>query len=172
VTEFLDAFRHDAWATAELLGYCKDLSEAELERPGVPGTYGSIIETLRHITGGGYYRFLVSGEWPSWRTLEQEPPTFAVMEERARDHARFWEAFVTVGFDPDAMTKSSDGEVEYETPIGVIVAQALHHANHHRSEICVNITSMARTPPDVSAWKYALANGRSTHRKRSSPERE
>lgn len=53
MSEFLlEAFRHHAWATRQLLVSCRGLSEEQLRAPG-SGTYGSILETLnkRSITG-------------------------------------------------------------------------------------------------------------------------
>src|SRR5687767_5051044 len=43
-----DAFRHHIWATERVLEVCASLTPAQLEEP-VPGTYGSIIDTLRHV---------------------------------------------------------------------------------------------------------------------------
>ena len=58
-----DAFRHHVWATIRLLDTCADLDEAQLAT-GVPGTYGSIIDTLRHLVDGDvfYLNVLRGGE--------------------------------------------------------------------------------------------------------------
>ena len=42
-----DAFAHHVWATLRLVDTCGALSPQQLETT-VPGTYGSILETLRH----------------------------------------------------------------------------------------------------------------------------
>ena len=44
----VDAFRHNAWATREVLRACRGLTPDQLDA-AVTGTYGSIIATLRHI---------------------------------------------------------------------------------------------------------------------------
>jgi uncharacterized damage-inducible protein DinB len=41
-----DAFAHHAWATTRLIDACLRLTPEQLAT-GVPGTYGSILETLR-----------------------------------------------------------------------------------------------------------------------------
>lgn len=57
-----DAFAHHVWATLRLLDACRDLGPAQLETT-TPGTYGSIIDTLRHlVAAGASYLEVVSGE--------------------------------------------------------------------------------------------------------------
>jgi len=43
-----DPVRHNAWATAQVLEFCRGLDEQTLNAT-VPGTYGTIIATLRHM---------------------------------------------------------------------------------------------------------------------------
>jgi uncharacterized damage-inducible protein DinB len=43
-----DPVRHNTWATAQLLEFCRGLDQQTLNA-SVPGTYGTIIATLRHI---------------------------------------------------------------------------------------------------------------------------
>jgi len=43
-----DAFAHHVWATMRLIDACLPLSPDQLAS-GVPGTYGSILETMRHL---------------------------------------------------------------------------------------------------------------------------
>ena len=45
-----DAFEHHVWATLRLIDTCLTLSPSELER-AVPGTYGTILDTQRHVVG-------------------------------------------------------------------------------------------------------------------------
>ncbi len=42
-----DPTRHNSWATAQVLEFCRGLDGPPLNTK-VPGTYGTIIETLRH----------------------------------------------------------------------------------------------------------------------------
>ena len=43
-----DPVRHNAWATAQILEFCRVL-DAQTLNATVPGTYGTIIATLRHL---------------------------------------------------------------------------------------------------------------------------
>ena len=57
-----DAFDHHAWATLRLIEACAPLTEEQLAT-AVPGTYGSIIDTLRHLVGAdrNYLTLLSAG---------------------------------------------------------------------------------------------------------------
>lgn len=57
-----DAFGHHVWATIRLLDACAPLDDGQ-SATRVPGTYGSIIETLRHHVGGDvFYLDVLRGE--------------------------------------------------------------------------------------------------------------
>ncbi len=162
----IDAFRHNAWATTKLLEFCHDLSERELDASDSTGTFGSIMDTLRHfVRAEGYYRFILSGSWPDWEWSPDETPGFDVLEERAKDNEQFWEEFLSAGVDPDkaVIQEGSDGK-EYETTVGVVIAQILNHGNDHRSQISMMITQLGKEPPDLQAWAYADQTGRSAVR--------
>ena len=58
-----DAFGHHVWATIQLIDACLALSDEQLATT-VPGTYGSILDTMRHLVGGdaGYLFVLSKGQ--------------------------------------------------------------------------------------------------------------
>ena len=59
-----DAFGHHVWATIRVLDACADLDDAQLATT-VPGTYGSILDTLRHVVGGDvFYLDVLQGGTP------------------------------------------------------------------------------------------------------------
>ena len=56
-----DAFDHHVWATLRVLDACAPLSDEQLAS-AVPGTFGSILDTLRHTVGADCsYLDLLSG---------------------------------------------------------------------------------------------------------------
>ena len=61
-----DAFAHHAWANLQLLDACRAL-DAEQLATAVPGTYGSILDTLRHLvdSDAGYLNLLTDGSVPA-----------------------------------------------------------------------------------------------------------
>jgi uncharacterized damage-inducible protein DinB len=156
-----DLCRHNTWATAELLTYCRDLDEATLSAV-VPGTFGSISKTLTHMLNSeaSYLSRLMTGRssypWPT-----DDLPSIAVLAERAAVLIPLWEQFLDSDFDPDGTRegRGDDGRV-FEYAAGVFLTQALHHANEHRAHICTILGALGHEPPDVSAWGYAFATGR------------
>ena len=55
-----DAFDHHVWATLAVLDACAALSDEQLAT-NVPGTYGSMIDTVRHLVGADrWYLFTLT----------------------------------------------------------------------------------------------------------------
>jgi uncharacterized damage-inducible protein DinB len=62
----LEAFRHNSWATRQLLALRRDLSEEQLAASAT-GTYGSIRATFNHLVlSDGRYLRRLAGEAPAW----------------------------------------------------------------------------------------------------------
>lgn len=156
----LDAFRHNAWATRELLLACQGLSREQLDTT-VPGTYGSIIETLWHTvrSEGGYCRRL-TGEDPGWTARDDQPGVDDLLGY-AGDLAAGWERFLAQPFDAErAFRLSWHTGQDYDVPAGIPLAQALHHGTEHRAQVSTALTSIGVTPPEMGVWEFAEATGR------------
>lgn len=158
-----DLARHNAWATAQTLAFCQGLDETMLNTT-VPGTYGTIIEMLRHyIASEGSYLFRLSGAVPGFPWRSDDQVGIDVLQERAAVLATAWEQFLANDFDTETIGegRGDNGDV-FAIPAGIFVTQAFHHANEHRAQICTVIGALGLEAPDVSAWGYALDSGRST----------
>jgi len=156
----LDAFRHNAWASKRLIDFCRQLSSAQLTAPGI-ASYGSILETFNPYVGGdaGYLRGL-TGTAPDW--LREEAAHLDELERRVDETHAGWEQLLAEPFDPERVLILDDGE--YECRAGIEVAQALHHANVHREQICAVITGFGMEPPGLGVWDYADDIGRGRQR--------
>jgi uncharacterized damage-inducible protein DinB len=154
----LEAFRHDAWATKEVLAFCRDLSEDQLEA-SVQGSYGDIMGTFNHLirAHAGYLR-APAGTTPDWALQRVESNDFDELLARVEGTARLWEEFLSDPVDSERILTVDEGK--YEVRLGVIVAQALHHGNAHREQINSILTSLGLEPPDLQVWAYAEATGR------------
>lgn len=158
-----DLAKHNAWATAQVLAFCRGLDEPALDAT-VPGTYGTIIATLRHmIDAEASYLFRLTGAWSAYPWKRDEAVGLDVLAERAAVLTATWERFLAGDVDSDRLgeARSDKGEV-FAVPAGVFITQALHHANEHRAQVCTILGALGHDAPDVSAWGYALATGRST----------
>ncbi len=158
-----DLARHNAWATRQLVEYCRGLDEETLNAT-VPGTYGTIIETLRHIIDAEMgYLYRLTGAWSEYPWPRDETVGLDVLSERAAVLATVWEQFLAGEVDTERLgeARGDEGEV-YAVPAGVFITQALHHANEHRAHVCTILGALGYEPPEVSGWEYANTSGRMT----------
>ena len=77
-----DAFAHHVWATIRVLDACAGLDDAQLATT-VPGTYGSILSTIRHIVDGDvfYLNILRRGELEPFDKAASDIPTMRKVME-------------------------------------------------------------------------------------------
>lgn len=153
-----DAFDHHVWATIRLLDLCAALTDEQLAT-AVPGTYGSILDTLRHLVGAdsGYLDALTSGRHPR---VDEEGMDVAELRAAMERDGTAWTELVAADLDPDAMTvrRHADGS-ETRAPVGIRLAQALHHGTDHRSQVCTALTALGMEPPEIDLWALAAERG-------------
>jgi uncharacterized damage-inducible protein DinB len=153
-----DAFAHHVWATEELIDACAALTPGQLDT-AVPGTYGSILGTLRHlVSSDGWYLTFFGG--PSERVREQDETSPADLRAAITANGVAWAELLAGEVDPDEEIVEREDGVELRSAIGVRLAQVIHHGTDHRSQICTALTSLGLTPPDIDLWAYARATGR------------
>lgn len=167
----LEAFRHNAWATKQLLEFCRDLSTQQLTAPGI-GTYGGILETFNHIIlAEARYLRRLAGSGPSWVDSDGgsdpgdvNPDSIDLdrLRSRVEETEKLWVELLSEPLDAERLIILDEGA--YQAHAGVLVAQALHHGNAHREQICAILTGAGMQPPDVQAWAYADAAGRGGER--------
>ena len=154
-SELLEAFRHSAWANREILAGCRGLTPVQLET-SLPTGAGKPLAMIKHLIGAeSYYLSLITGEHLAWDWSEEREETPDELLVFAEDLARAWDAVLTADFDTTRMLDTRSSRLK----AGVLLAQALHHANVHREQVCAVITSLGLTPPDVSGWAYGRATG-------------
>ncbi len=154
-----DAFAHHVWATLRLVDACALLSPEQLAT-GVPGTYGSIIDTLRHLVGAdASYLFVLSGG----RVPDIDEDAMGLPELRAvmERNGAAWSDLLAGDLDADqVLVRHRPDGSETHAPIGIRIAQALHHGTDHRSQVCTALTALGQEPPDIDVWDFALHEGR------------
>jgi len=157
---FEDAFAHHVWATTRLIDACLALDTKQLAT-AVPGTYGSILETMRHLVeGDSEYLSIMTGDRSHLiETEHMDLPELRVVMENDGD---LWSRLLAHDLDPNAMVKEIDADdgFERDATTGIRLAQALHHGTDHRSQICTALTALGMEPPGIDAWTYGLQAGR------------
>ena len=153
-----DAFAHHVWATLRLIDACRSLTPEQLNAP-VPGTYGSILGTMRHLVGGDtYYLSHLTGD-PA-REIETERMDLVELRAEMEADERTWVELLAEDVDPDAVVKDVDEEgYERDASIGIRLAQAIHHGTDHRSQICTALTTFGVEPPIIDVWGFGARTG-------------
>ncbi len=154
-----DAFDHHVWATIRVIDACLALPPGQLDTT-VPGTYGSILETLRHLVGAdaSYLWVLSDGRHPEIEEAEMGLAELrAVMEESGPE----WTAVVNRDLDPEeTVIRHRDDGTDSHAPRSIRLAQVLHHGTDHRSQVCTALTSLGVEPPAIDVWDFAAKDGR------------
>jgi len=155
-----DAFAHHVWATLRLIDTCLALSPEQLETR-VPGTYGSILDTMRHLVGGdSWYLFDMTGDRA--RRIEEDQMDLPELRAAIEDDGTAWLRLLAQDPDPEAVLREVDENDGYErdAPVGIRLAQALHHGTDHRSQICTVLTTLGVEPPAIDVWDFGAQDGR------------
>ena len=153
------AYGHHVWATLTLIDNCATLTLEQLAST-VPGTYGSIIGTLRHLVAAdSSYLWLISGGEVD--VLDEEGGAdLATLRGAIESHGQVWTRVLEGDLDPDRMlTRHRDDGSSFTAPLGIRLAQVIHHGTDHRSQVCTALTTLGVTPPEIDAWDYAGSRG-------------
>ncbi len=146
-------FGHHLWASERLLETCKELSPEQLAL-SAPGTYGSLAATLDHLLSADRsYLSRLTGGRPQ-PPLEADGPG-PLLEHLARQREG-WFDYLDSGPDFGAMVERREGG---HSPAWVVVLQAIHHGNDHRTHAGTVLLSHRLGLIDIDVWGYAWAEG-------------
>lgn len=153
----LRSVRHEVWADLELLRFCAALTPSQLTW-AVPGTYGTIHNTLQHIVRAqrGYLWRLTGEEEPT--DLPRDTERLVGIDELVRQEERIGkraEALLEKAFDPTRVIKLMDGTAT----AGVVLAQFVHHGSDHRAHVGTVLGANGVEPPNLDVWAYGSAVG-------------
>jgi uncharacterized damage-inducible protein DinB len=155
-----DAFAHHVWATLRLLDACIGL-DAEQLASAVPGTYGTILETQRHLVGSdAWYLFTLTDDRDD--LIDEDDMVLPELRTAMERHGGIWLRLLGQDLDPDAVLHEVDEDDGYQkdATVGIRLAQALHHGTDHRSQICTALTTLDVEPPAIDVWDFAAQDGR------------
>ena len=89
--------------------------------------------------------------------------TWPRSEARWNSDGAAWSEFLAADLDPDVIVvrHREDGS-ESHAPLGIRLAQVVHHGTDHRSQICTALTNLGIEPPAIDVWDFAWQQGRLT----------
>jgi uncharacterized damage-inducible protein DinB len=156
-----ELYRHKTWATLRLIEACAALDERQLAATA-PGTYGSILATLQHLVAAEESYFgTATGEFPA-DPLTQEPATLAELAARI---SRLGPRWLDLAADPASAEREVVTGDGWRGPAAVAMAQALHHAEAHRSHVLTVLGARGIELPgldiseDLDVWHHAIDTG-------------
>ncbi len=156
---FHDAFAHHVWASKQILDACAELSAEQLARPA-PGTYGPIIDTLRHMVQSDTWYLRLFSDRPVITEDAAAAMKLKRLVSEAATSGVAWMEVIENEPDGEREVVERDNGWEMHSPVGLQFAQAVHHGTDHRSQVCTALTSMGVEPPQLDLWAYARATGR------------
>jgi uncharacterized damage-inducible protein DinB len=152
-----EAFRYNKWANLHLLDVCAKLSD-EQQQLTTPGTYGTIAATLLHLFAAEQrYLGRLAGTKAAINEHEAKASLAVLREHAARSGDQLIEAAgrITPG---DTIDEERDGRA-LRLHLAVVLIQAMHHGNDHRTHICTILGAHDIPYGDMDVWAYGEATG-------------
>jgi uncharacterized damage-inducible protein DinB len=156
-----DAFNHHVWASLRVLDACATLAPEQLQT-SVPGTYGTILDTVRHLVGSDrWYLFIMTGG--AVPQIDEDHMDLDELRSAMTENQEHWTSLLAEDRAPDLdIVRRLDDGSESHAPMGIRLAQVVHHGTDHRSQICTGLTTLGIEPPLIDVWDYGEEIGR-TH---------
>ena len=147
------------WATSRLIDTCAGLIPEQLDT-AVPGTYGSILDTMRHLVDGDSTYLVWLTDDPA-HAIERDQMDLPELRDAIGRNAVAWSALLAQDLNAGQMVKDVDeAGWERDASVGIRLAQALHHGTDHRSQICTALTALGVEPPSIDVWAFGLDTAR------------
>jgi len=144
---------YNRWANQQLLATCMALDEALLTAP-IPGAYGSIRETFKHVLraeAGFLQRIHGSGPQPPFRW--DETPSLAQLAAFGYEVS---EAFLdTLQRVPPTQNVHEEGNGwTFDYQARLIFMSLAYHGIAHRTDITTFLNSRGVALPELDVWAY------------------
>ncbi len=150
----LQALRYNKWANLTLLDVCAGLTDEQMQLAS-SGTYGTIADTWVHLLAAEerYLRRLVGFE-PRIKEDDGFPGLVKLRELAALSGDAL---IAAVGqFDPDGASPGREGDESVRH--WLVMTQAIHHGNDHRTHICTILGQNGISYGDVDVWAFGVGN--------------
>lgn len=149
-------YDHHLWATQALIDHLDGLPAERLDA-SVPGTYGSMIDTLAHLMGADdrYLRRMRDPSLPP--AADRVGVPLEQLRSELADHRGRWAEILDElerGELRAAIRGAANGYPDTEDAEGLLLIQAIHHGNDHRTQICSTLGALGEEVPELDGWEY------------------
>ncbi len=150
-----EMFRYNVWANGELFGFCRSLTDEQLDSH-LPGTSGSVRELLLHIAGAQQTFILRTKGRQHEGELDRQSrwPGIDALIELADSTSRELVAIAEQLDDDEEVDLPYYGQ-SYRYPTRFFLVHAIAHSAEHRTEVKVALAQLGVETPDLDGWFYA-----------------
>ncbi len=149
-------FEHHLWATATLIDHLEGLAPGRLDA-SVPGTYGSMIATLTHLVDADSRYLLRLRDAAPPPAVDRDGVPLAELRAELEDHRRRWAEALDELERGELDASIRDHHADYpdtDHAEGLLLLQAIHHGNDHRTQICSTLGALGEEVPDLDGWQF------------------
>ncbi len=149
-----EIFKYHYWATFTLIDHLAQLPSERLN-DSVPGTAGSIYHTLAHLVGADKrYLELMTGEGGPYGSPDEHDVPLAELRKRFESQTEQWESILDHVDDYDPTLPGRPDRPETPHVRDLLITQAIHHGNDHRTHICTILGATGQEVPDIDEWSF------------------
>lgn len=153
---------YDNWATERVAAFCAALTP-EQRALTTPGTMGTVEATLIHLVGAKerYAASLQGTVPPEGAVREATTKDLGQVVARARQLSEWFAGYARGPIDLDRIIerRGADGSTMH-LPVGILIAQFLHHGNEHRAQLGSIFGAHGIDPPHYSAFNWGHELGK------------
>lgn len=157
----LELYRHKTWATLRLIAHCQGLAGEHLDAT-IPGTYGTVRDTLRHLVDSeeGYLSIVTRQPFhtkeaaAAFTRPDQMPDGPIPLDELAERIRRMGPQWETLAQDPDLPDRQVTTTDGFRLAAAVPMAQAIHHGDVHRAHVLSILGARGLEVPELDVWEY------------------
>jgi uncharacterized damage-inducible protein DinB len=149
-----EAFQHHTWATEKLIRHVRALPEAALTATAM-GVYGEVLATLTHmIEADDRYLKDLEGVARQPRTGPDVTKPLDELSDQLRDQNVRWRMVLARVGELDVTIPARGDSPARPHATNLLIGQALHHGNDHRTQICTVLATNGYETPDLDVWEY------------------
>jgi uncharacterized damage-inducible protein DinB len=149
--------RYNNWANQQVLEACQKLNEDQLAAT-MPGAYGTIRDTLKHILEGeAFYVKVLTGHRPQPPFEWQARPDLAEIRVYASHVGQALVDAIQHIRPLDQVSEEDQGNTFHYQAL-VVFIQIINHGVEHRTNITTILSAGQHTPPGVDGWGYLSAH--------------
>ena len=153
----IKVIEHNNWANQNIIKFCSELTDENLDATPLPNSEWSIRDTLTNmVESQSRYLLLLTLE-PKQR--EEIVLDFSVLEENIVKSGKKLLLILSSEAKPCFETKLQNRSQEYLVEFWVVVLQIISHAAKRREQVNRMLQILGIRPPILDSWSY----GRSTN---------